>query len=179
MTPYDVHHLNVSDPVHAPITGCSSHRHADLLDAVIDQFSVETNPRYTPRDTSGDGKTDTHCDAFVHDVTRALGAEVPNWWRGRELSANGMCDWLLSTGKHFGWAEARPGEALGAANLGRPAVAAWKNPAGSGHVAMVRPTLTPMTAMQLAQAGRKNLSRANLVACFGTNAKDVRFFIHD
>lgn len=176
MPPFDVRHRNVADPVYAQVSCCTICRHPATYDEVIDQFEVESNPRYTPRDTSGDGGVDTHCDAFVHDVTRAMGCEVPNWWRGRELSANGMIDWLLQTGLHFGWEQVTAAEALAAASRGQPALAAWRNPSGPGHVAIVRPGPAPMT---LAQAGRQCLSRASLAQCFGTKRiPDVRFFIH-
>lgn len=112
------------DPVPLAVTSCPSCRSPDALDEVIDQFSVETNPRYAPEDVTGDGRDETWCNLFAWDVTRALCAELPHWWRGRELTANGLYDWLLQYGRHFGWGEGRAVEALAAANAGRPAVAA-------------------------------------------------------
>lgn len=171
--------INPADPQVIERWSHPGDRHPDLLDKVIDQFEVETSDRYRVRDTSGDGIPDTFCNIFAWDVTRALCAEIPHWWRGRELSANGVHDWLVQHGRTYGWEEGRAVDAVRAANLGAPAVAVWRNPSGSGHIAVVRPSLTPSEPMMLAQAGRQNLRRASIAQCFGTSRlHEVRFFTH-
>jgi hypothetical protein len=168
----------VTRPAPAAVQSCPCCRSPGRLRDVASQFDVQTEARYRPRDTSGDGRADTHCDAYVGDVTRALGCEVPNWWDGRELSANGQIEWLAGTGRAYGWVQAGAHAAIGAANEGRPAVATWRNPAGSGHVAVCLPT-PEGEEMRIAQAGRRCLWDVALSNGFGSHAPECVFFVHE
>jgi hypothetical protein len=171
--------LDVTIPAPASITSCPNCRSPERLREVCAQFEVEREPRYQPRDTSGDGRQDTHCDAFVGDCTRALGCEIPQWDKGRELSANGMIDWLAgSRGQLYGWRRCDGRDAMRYAAAGCPVVACWRNPAGSGHVAMVLPPGLDGT-LRIAQAGRRCLWDVTLADGFGRWAKDAIFFAHE
>ena len=100
--PGDLSNPDVTVPVEPVIRSCPCCRSADRLCAVVGALDV-TGPRYAPRDTSGDGKRDTHCDRFVGDVADAMGCVIPQSWRGRELSANGTIDWLAGDGAGYEW----------------------------------------------------------------------------
>lgn len=60
-------------PVDPPVTSTLEDRHPLLYSAIINQFGVETNPRYRPRNNN------TYCNIFVWDVSSAMGAEIPHW----------------------------------------------------------------------------------------------------
>lgn len=176
-------------PVTAPICGGPGDRRADLLERIIAQFQVTTNPRYAVRDTSGDGEPDTHCDAFVCDVTAALGAPIPFWvigdgepsapGKGRELSANGSIQWLHTRGRDYDWRTAKVDGAMAAANNGMPVVAAYYNHRGIGHVAIVRPGTPHLErGLPIAQAGARNFDDGYLIDGFGTRAPAVEYFVH-
>lgn len=168
--------LDPSDPAPARLTSCPSCRSPEALRAVAAQFDVATEARYRPRDTSGDGLIDTHCDAFVGDCTAALGAPIPFWWRAKELSANGSIDWLEKHGPRYGWRRALGDAARAMAAAGRIAVATWRNPAGPGHVALLLPP-APDGTIRIAQAGRRCLFDVPLVEGFGSHP--VVFYVHD
>jgi hypothetical protein len=141
-----------------------------MLVDIVTQFQVETAKRYA----AADGKT--FCNIFVWDVTRALGCELPHWWLSKELSANGLSEWLKKQGEMHGWSRASELEARGAAEKGLPAIAIWVNPdGGSGHVAVLVPSADP-TKTEIAQAGLANFSRGSLERGFGP--RHASFHIH-
>lgn len=152
---------NAAQPVDAPITSSQANRSAKNYDSVIDQFDVANNPRYAQRDSNGDGVTDTFCNIFVSDVTRAMGAEIPHWWQGRELNANATCDWLQNEGAKFGWKKVSEQQAQDLANQGKPVVVTLKNGGGIGHVGMVRPGENS-NGPALAQSGATNVNKAHV-----------------
>jgi hypothetical protein len=173
-------------PVTAPITSGPGDRRAPLLDLVIRQFRVATNPRYAQ---SQQGAGETYCNIALWDFTRALSCEIPHWvvgdgeisspGTGRELDANGVVSWLRKTGAHYGWTSCSSNEAHAAALQGRPAVAVWNNPGGIGHVAIVRPgDCHPQRGLPIAQAGVRNADDIYLVDGFGRAAGAVEFYIH-
>lgn len=156
--------------VDAPLTNAPGQRSPEALRAVLAQFSVESALRYRPRAPL------TWCNIFVWDATRALGCEIPHFVgqrpHRRELTANGICDWLESTGPGEGWREVDAWDAVREAMRGCPVVLAWKNPGkGSGHVAMMLPN------GNIAQAGRRNLWDAPVEAGFGR--QQPLFYVHD
>lgn len=184
--------LNVAITVKAPVGSQPAHRSTDGYDNVINQFAVDHNPRYVPRDTSGDGEPDTFCNIFVSDVTQAMGAPIPHWvdiqgvpsmeGRGSELSADATVHWLSDHGAQYGWKEVSPEEAQQVANLGKPAVAAWDSHSSeAGHVAVVRPgNFDPDRGPTIAQAGGHNYNRTTVKQGFGARRMDqVRYFIHE
>jgi len=168
------------------ITSNPGNRSRDLLERVIRQFRVATNPRYRQNQQ---GRGETYCNIFVWDVTRALGCEVPHWvdaggqpvapGQGRELDANGVCRWLRDHGPRHGWKPVSDWLALLEANAGRPALAVWENPGGIGHVAVVRPgTRDAARGVPIAQAGAINFDDGYLKDGFGS-AEPIRFYVHD
>jgi peptidoglycan hydrolase-like protein with peptidoglycan-binding domain len=178
---------NAAQVTNPPLRGDPSRRNRATYDDVINQFAVGNNPRYTPRDSSGDGIRDTFCNIFVWDVTRAMGAEIPHWvdskgnptgvGKGRELSANGTVDWLHQNGNRHGWKKVSAQEAQRLANQGHPAVAVWKNPGGIGHVAVVRPGEVTSKGPAIAQAGARNFNSGHVKDSFG-NAP-VEYWVSD
>jgi len=90
--------------------------------AVLDYFNVgesETvgtgnsfnkpgeNPRYRQQ-RNDRGGISTYCNIYVHDVTRAMWANMPHWLQTSaghwyELTANAMVDWVQKYGKAAGW----------------------------------------------------------------------------
>lgn len=163
--------------LNARITSATGQRSPALYDAVLDQFEVETNPRYAPRH----GKT--YCNIFIWDVTRAMGAEVPFWTKdgepasrvvggSRMMNTNAMAHWLETKGLERGWRRTTESRAIAAARRGEPALAIRINPAGHGHVAMVRPS----RALVLAQAGSRCFARGSKTDSFGAGRPS--FWIH-
>ena len=63
---------NRGTPMRVPLTNDVGNRSAYHYFKVIEQFEVESSPRYEP------GKK-TYCNIFAWDVTRAMGAEIPHW----------------------------------------------------------------------------------------------------
>jgi peptidoglycan hydrolase-like protein with peptidoglycan-binding domain len=182
---------NVAAYVTPPLTSTPGDRSGATYTSVINQFAVEKNGRYVVRDFNGDGHEDTFCNIYVWDVTRAMGAEVPHWvapdgtplapGHGNELNANGVVNWLADHGPGHGWHEVPAADAQAWANQGKPAVAAWENPAGPGHVAMVRPgEYSAATGPGIAQAGAKNSGDLTVSAGFGeTRMAQVRYYVHE
>lgn len=130
-------------------------RSAQLYDAVIDQFHVSSNPRYEPRDGS------TFCNTFASDVMLAMGRELP-WGRANEIAA-----WLEGGGDS--WIPVSMYGAQDAANAGQPVLAAWSNPSGPGHLAVVRPGSVSAHGPTIAQAGASNFDRGSAAEGFGSS----------
>lgn len=124
----------------------SPERNAYSYSNLLNQFHVETNPRYAV--TYKDGTKETKCNIFAQDVTAAMGAPLP------KLMANDIGDWLntKAEGGANGWKRISVREAEEAANQGKPTIALWENPDGPhGHIAMVRPG-TPNDTRGVAEA---------------------------
>jgi hypothetical protein len=185
-----------SHPVNPPVTNSPGNRDPNLYSSAINQFGVETNPRYTPRNNN------TYCNIFVWDVTTAMDAEIPHWVDVKtrepldvskyyeltrqgiifdELNANEVVDWIDGSGANYGWHAVTAEEAQNLANRGNPAVAVWKNPnagvpesqwkypkAGTaGHVAMIRPGEYSLTqGPAIAQAGGDNTNSGRVSTNF-------------
>ena len=109
-----------------------------------------------------------------HWVDPATGVEVP-LGKGKELSANGVCDWYATHALHFGWMVCSPKQAQERATKGFPTVVLWKNTGGIGHVGMILPGLD---FIHLAQAGAHNFFDRNLTSGFG-NVGPLHFYTHD
>jgi len=172
--PGDLSNPDVTVPVEPVIRSCPCCRSADRLCAVVGALDV-TGPRYAPRDTSGDGKRDTHCDRFVGDVADAMGCVIPQSWRGRELSANGTIDWLAGDGAGYEWAPVVEHQAAAFADRGCLVIACWRNSDGSGHVAVVLPS--PLGGpLRIAQAGASCFFDRSIREGFGD--RPVIFFAH-
>ena len=149
---------------------------------VIEQFNVATHARYASR-----GRT-TWCNIFMWDVTSAMACEIPHWYdpedgrptqvaRGLEMRANDVASWMRLTGDAWGWSKVDEAEAAKMASEGACVVAAWHNPNGTGHVAILRPESKP-GAVRIAQAGARNFSDCTLHQGFGFATAAVEFFAH-
>lgn len=180
--------------VYPPIINTANQRNAANYRAVIDQFQVETNPRYTP---NKNGKGDTYCNIFIWDVTRAMNAEIPHYidrdtsapayypdtTNARELNANATQDWLKQYGAQNGWIEVDAQTAQQYANAGRPAVTTWKNPSGHGHVQVVCPSQSgeydPVQGVTVAQAGSRLRNYTHISEIYGKNRlSEISYFVH-
>jgi len=167
--------INAALPVDAPFKGDSANRTPEIYDNVINQFAVEKNPRYSARDTNGDGKLDTFCNIFVWDVTRAMGSELPHWVDSKtgaptgvsrhsfELNPDGVVTWLHDYGTSYGWRNVSEREAQGLANKGHATLAV-----GGGHMAIVRPGEININGPATAQAGKHNFNQKHMRNGFGS-----------
>lgn len=183
--------FNASKAVNPTITSSVYNRSASLYRAVIDQFEVETNPRYA---VNKKGRNDTYCNIFVWDVTRAMGAEIPHYVDpvtldaryypdvkgARELNANGIYDWLQIKGEAYGWRRVTKEEAQAYADSGRPAIAVKKNPNGHGHVMMICPDRQGVKTdgVKIAQAGSRLTSCTPLSKLYGSGG-GFTFYVHE
>ena len=180
--------LHPWEPVWPRRSGTRSSRDTFTYEAAIDQFSVQTNRRYRKHRV---GRNETYCNIFVWDVTCAMNAEIPHWLaenreparagRGREVTANDAIEWLRTDGTRFGWRAVNAADARQHANRGCPAIAAWSNPGGIGHIAVVRPGPATADGPLVAQAGETNSRAIATAHAFRTAwpSGDVRFFAHD
>ncbi len=183
-------------PSNPPLTNTAENRNANEYAKVINQFDVENNGRYK---VNKQGKGDTYCNIFVWDVTKAMGAEIPHYYKkttgepvsyenrkaenASEMTANAMMDWMLKDGEKYGWKQVSAAQAQMYANQGRPAVTVWKNENGKhGHVQVVRPSETPYDAdkgVKIAQAGRLLYNETYSGKIYGKNTlKNVKYFVH-
>ncbi|MBL8954131.1 MAG: hypothetical protein JNK82_25365 [Myxococcaceae bacterium] len=175
----DLYDTDAASLIDAPLTSTSADRSAEEYDAVIDQFAVETNPRYAQRNGN------TYCNIFASDVTRAMGAEIPHWvdasgkpvgqGMGTELDANATNAWLNQHGSEYGWRQVSAEEAQAMANEGHPVVASWANWGGIGHIGVVRPG-DMQNGPALAQAGAQNVNDAHVYDIFPRNGTE--FWAH-
>lgn len=145
------------------------------LRQVLAELDVENSHRYRAT------KSDTFCNIFVWDFTRAMGCEVPHWVRadgrvtqvgkGKELNANGVVRWLATHGAREGWVQADRKTATDAAARGHVVVVGWDSgKATPGHVAVMLPEGT------IAQAGASNFVGKTVRSGFGD--REVTFFIY-
>jgi hypothetical protein len=174
--------VNAWEPVSAPEQGSPSARNAATYDNVINQFAVDSNPRYQPRDGN------TYCNIYAWDVTKAMGAEIPHWvdangnpsvqGQGRELDANATNAWLNQHGAKNGWRKVSAEEAQAMANQGHPTVASWDNQGGIGHIAVVRPGEVSSNGPAIAQAGSQCFNDGHVYDSFPRNA-EVEYWVND
>jgi len=182
-----------SKAVNPSVTSTVYNRSAALYRAVIDQFSVETNPRYA---VNKRGKNDTYCNIFMWDVTRAMGAEIPHYVNpdtlepmyypnvkgARELNANGIYDWLGKVGGQYGWVQVTAEQAQNLANQGKPVVTAMRNNSGHGHVQVVCPSkdgvYDPERGVTIAQAGRNLYNYAPITRVYRASLPRVVYYAH-
>jgi hypothetical protein len=181
-----------SKPCTPAITSNESNRSAALYRQVIDQFQVETNPRYA---VNKKGHGDTYCNIFMWDVTSAMGAEIPHYVDAetgaprtypdvkgaREMSANSIYKWLHEHGSNYGWFEVTPEQAQALANQGRPVVTAFKK-TGHGHVQVVCPSkdgqYNKERGVTIAQAGRNLTSYRPITSIYNASLPKVKYFAH-
>jgi hypothetical protein len=181
---------NAMQPAYPDFTNGSDNRNAISYMKALEQFHLETNPRYTPRDVTGTGRIDTFCNIFLWDGSRALGCEIPHFrlfykanggqiiLTGEEFNANRVAAWFAGKAdEEIGWVEVSDrGGASIRANKGYPTVVIWNNPKGIGHVAFVLPGDSIDT--RIAQAGASNFFNGHITKGFG-NITDLKFYTHD
>jgi hypothetical protein len=156
----------------------------------IDEFNVEKNPAYLPRD----GKT--YCNIFASDVAKSFNAPLPQWIDYNTdgnpddyLDANEMVQWLNGsynkfgslTGPQLGWKSVDAATAGQMANQGHVVIAGWYNPGDTGHMAVVRPGSDEsgnLAGIRIAQAGSSNVNNASLMDHFYPNTK-IEFFVYE
>jgi hypothetical protein len=141
---------------------------------VLHQLGVRWRKRYATAFNQKSHEWDTWCQIFTWDAALLLVGEAdapPHWDRSvappTELNATRTIEWLRGKGPAHGWQEVTAEAARSAANIGKPTIVTWFNPAGHSHVAMLLPT--PEGVPQLiAQAGATNLFGDPLIRGFGS-----------
>ncbi len=184
---------NAWEVANAPLTNNVGQRDPDTYRAVMNQFNVESNPRYT---VNKNGIGDTYCNIYVWDVTRAMGAEIPHYLTSAgepvstggagitETNANMVNDWLNTYGPKYGWKQVSAEEAQQYANQGMPAITSWKNPSGHGHLQMVSPSADggydTVNGVAISQAGRLLINDGHIVDSYGNSStlSQVEYFVH-
>ncbi len=139
-----------------------------------------------------DGKSHTHCSAFVAAAAEELGVYIlrpPQ--HPASLLANAQYDWLGGEGRKEGWMPVATGvEAQQLANRGNLVVAVYKesNPKTPGHIAIVRPSTKSEAKIreegpQIIQAGKDNHASTSLKEGFKHHRNafrdgQIRYFAH-
>ena len=166
---------------------------ADLVE-VARWLDVENSPRYRPDPEPPPAPTDgkprqpppprrTWCNIYAWDVATAWGAVLPHWvdqdyaparpYHGRELTANGIWQWLTAVGESYGWRRIARADAQAAANTDQLAVAIWRAPLGaSGHIALARPGPWREDGPWITQAGARCLASGIYAEGFGSRSAD-------
>lgn len=193
--------VNRAMPVTPSFISRAGERDTATLDAVLNQFKVETALRYHPL------LNRTFCNIFAWDATSAMNAEIPHWIDKRtqmpytydpaltynenarlanEVRVNTLYDWMQSHSSAIGYREVAEEEARRAANSGKPAVGIWKNPdpKRSGHIVVLRP-FDPDKGGDpnrtfIAQAGSNTHNYASIDKVFKSDKmKTVKFYVHE
>ncbi len=176
-------------PTQPAITSNVFNRSAARYTAVINQFNVESNPRYST-DQGG-----TYCNIFVWDVTSAMGAEIPHYYNAEtgepmeygdagatQMTANAMYNWLHEHGDEYGWVEVSAEDAQQLANQGHPVVTALYRNGPHGHVQMVCPSkdgqYNEEKGVTIAQAGRNLRSYTYITNIYNASLPKVSYFAH-
>jgi len=139
-----------------------------------------------------DGKSHTHCSAFVAAAAEKLGVYIlrpPK--HSATLLANAQYDWLGGEGRNEGWTLVATGlEAQQLANRGYLVVAVYKESDSKkpGHIAVVRPSTKSEAKIreegpQIIQAGKDNYASTSIKEGFKHHRaafRDglIRFFTH-
>lgn len=141
---------------------------------VVNNFAFLPHRRATANAAGGYDATPvlTLCNAYLTCCTAGLGCAVP------PMKANDQHAWLGSPeGKLAGWMPVDNETARQRAQLGFPTVAAFANPLGHGHVALVVPAdPTGPVGVYVSAAGATNFVRCLWHRSFGTFTPD--YFTH-
>ncbi|MBE0338037.1 hypothetical protein [Paenibacillus sp. 23TSA30-6] len=142
-------------------------RTAKTYAAAIDSLNVESN--YLPKGGV------SHCNEFAQDVMKKMSAALPGGL------ANEMAD-ALSNKKAPGWYAVTFSDAQKRANLGYPTIGIKKE-TGHGHVVVVRPkgsSITALKEVQVAQAGTSNFNSKTINWSWkAADLPGVKFYTHD
>lgn len=185
----NVEDINISASVVPLYTSDSGDRSYENYAKVIDQFHVDTNPRYAKRWGY------TYCNIFVWDVTLAMNCEIPHFYDPEtgessrkagylEMTANRLAKWLDEFGPKFGWWQVDARTAQAKANEGYPVITSWYNKGGTGHTQIVRPSsheFDEAKGPEVAQAGSVNRNGDFFASAAFIRAyyDSVRFFWHN
>ncbi|MCC6335112.1 MAG: hypothetical protein IT380_14125 [Myxococcales bacterium] len=120
--PEELQRRDVWKAVQAPVQSREGKRSLALLDQVIRQFAVGSNPRYAE---DAPGRPRAHI--FVWDVSRAMGCEIPHFVGAKELTLAQTCDWLRHEGPMRGWKRVGEFEVLEVVEQGQLVVAVPKD----------------------------------------------------
>lgn len=160
-----------------PIINTASQRDPALLNAIIDQFEVESSTRYRPRALVENGPRLTFCNIYVSDLSAAVCAPIPHNLAGKWQDVRANLAWLRAG--YNGWKPCDAFEAQAAANGGHPAVVVWDPlERKHGHIAMMVPAGTT-GGLWISQAGARCYRRAPLMAGFGSHTTDLQYFRHE
>lgn len=154
--------------------------------AVMSQFEVNKNPRYTP--SAGN----TWCITFAVDVLRAMDIDIPEYYyidgKIQYMSATHFAYWLkTSDATKLGFRRcSSEQEANRMALQGFPTIAIWGDPRfpngdSTGHIAVVRPPENDNVNSEprIMQAGAKNVLDINVYAIFtGEKKRDIAYYYH-
>lgn len=174
----------------ASLISNAGNRSAQLYRAVIEQFDVENNPKYQPRNGG------TFCNIYQQDVTEAMDAAIPHCVNTKTgaptdkddpdmmyMNANRTSDWLNKYGEQYGWYEVSAEQAQRLANQGHPAVTIWKNNAGGhGHCQIVSPSesgdFDAGRGVAISQAGRRLMNYSYITNVYSSTLPEVQYFAH-
>lgn len=181
---YNITSTSRAKEVSPHYTNAAGKRSAAAYNFIINQFSVETNPRY--KVTNGN----TWCNIFAWDVMYAMGlsSDFSNWidknqkpcasGSGSELNANATYNWLATKGSSYGWTSVSAYDAQQKANNGYPTIAVYYNKSGHGHVMVVRPETSTYkyktNSPVIAQAGSSNKNYSNV----STSLSPIKYYYH-
>jgi hypothetical protein len=112
--PHELQERDVWKAVVAPVQSRAIKRSRGLLQQVLAQFAVGTNPRY-----EADSPSRPRAHVFVWDVSRAMGCEIPHFLGAKELSLGQTVDWLRLEGPMNGWKRTDEDDAFARANAGQ------------------------------------------------------------
>ncbi len=202
----DLCNLDCFRPMDATIRGDPCKPNRELYNQVINQFSVDVNPRYTPRHIPGTSLLrSTFCNILVFDVTRAMNIDGGLYYYKKSdgtpppeefykkyynpfaeqsqyagMGANEMVKYLDEYGPSRGWKLLSAKDAQAAANMGFCTIVVRNNPGGIGHVAVIRPGELNITFGQddpvSANAGGGNFNIGYTSQSFGSNISDCKFW---
>lgn len=177
-------------------------RSKDYYNTLINQFKVETNPRYKPvRRTD---RLSTWCNIFAADVMSACNAPLTHWVgpdgkpltsaQAKKIKGAYECGvrshlaWLKKYGvKKYGWKQVSAAEAQKRANAGYPTIVLNST---ATHIAVVRPESNTVKFSRnnvvIAQAGLYNVNYGKALTYFGISQKAIDkqpslllYFTHD
>lgn len=153
--PDDLTTRDVWKAIRPTVTSTADRRSPIVYARVIQQFEVDTNPRYDP-----DAPDKPRAHIFVWDVTRAMGAEVPHFAGMKELSLAQTCDWIRFEGVARGWLKLRLDRALNLANVGQPVLVLPENPKLKALAVLLPGDVPQVASAGLVRGGSLEIARA-------------------
>lgn len=202
----DLCNIDSFRPLNPTIKGNPCNPDRELYNQVINQFSVDVNPRYTPRHIPGTSmERSTFCNILVFDVTRAMNIDGGVYYAKRSdhtappesfyekyynpfqqqneyygMDANTVVKYLQAHGPSRGFKQVNAQEAQAAANMGFCVVVGRESPGGIGHVGIIRPgimrTLGGHDDPVTANSGGSNFNIGFVSQSFGDGFQNCKYF---